>query len=205
MQWHDTVRELRLRKLELARLDPRGGMPIQPPSGAAEHDLVRVEHRLGRQLPPSYRAFLLAQDGWPRFFQGAALFGVLPLARGTFVDVACMVLQDAELAGGASAASLLGAREDAPSSRERPAFIPFGMDSLAETVVAWDLGAERAHGELEVVVHTNGLSLHVDDFPSFLELCLDMLCAEIVERRALGRCGVPAKPASTVDRRSRAA
>lgn len=205
MQWHDTVRELRIRKLELARLDPRGGMPIQPPSGAAEHDLVRVEHRLGRPLPPSYRAFLLAQNGWPRFFQGAALFGVLPLARGTFVEVARMVLQDAELAGSSSAASLLGEGEDAPSSRERLAFIPFGMDSLAEIVIAWDLCAERADGELGVVVHTNGLGLHVDDFPSFLELCLDMLCAEIVERRALGRCGVPSKPASAAFSRSRAA
>jgi hypothetical protein len=33
--------------------------------GAAESDLVATEARLGKSLPPSYRAFLTTTDGWP--------------------------------------------------------------------------------------------------------------------------------------------
>ena len=58
MDWHDSLRRIRALKLELARLDPRGGMPIAPPAGASEAAIEGVERRLGFALPPSYRALL---------------------------------------------------------------------------------------------------------------------------------------------------
>ena len=192
MHWSEAVAELRARKLELARLDPRGGMPIRPPAGASEADILRVERRLGRPLPPSYRAVLAAQDGWPRFYLGASLLGTLPLSRGTFVDVARMVLADAD-----------PVTADATAASHAASYVPFGIDSEAETVFAWDLGAPRADGELGVVVLTNDVGVQLDDFPTFLELCLDMLRADIDERRASPRHDAVAVPAS--DRRSRAA
>jgi hypothetical protein len=200
MHWHDTVSEIRARKLELARLDPRGGMPIQPPTGASQQDIARAERRLGRPLPPSYRAFLAAQDGWPRFFLGAALLGVQPLSRGTYVDVARMVIDDGELAGPSS-----GAAPGTSAPAQGRVLVPFGIDAEAETVFAWDLGAPRADGELGVLVWTNEVGLHVDDFPSFLELCLDMLRAEIEERRATVRRPPVSSRSPVFARRSRAA
>ncbi len=192
MQWHEAVSELRARKLELARLDPRGGMPIRPPAGASDRDIVSVERRLGRPLPPSYRELLASQDGWPRFFLGASLLGTLPLSRGTFVDIARMVLEDGDLVAAA-----------APTGR--PTYVPFGIDAKAETIFAWDLTALRPDGELGIVVLTNEVAMHVDDFPSFLELCVDMVCAEIDDRRALTRRGVGAARSVPAERRSRAA
>ncbi len=36
-----------------------------PPAPASEDAIVRLENILGRHLPPSYRSFLLMQDGFP--------------------------------------------------------------------------------------------------------------------------------------------
>ena len=58
MRWHLTLGEIRARKLDSARLDPRGGMPILPPAGASAGEIAAVERRLGRPLPPSYRELL---------------------------------------------------------------------------------------------------------------------------------------------------
>jgi hypothetical protein len=191
MHWSEAVRELRARKLELARLDPRGGMPIRPPAGASEDDIARVERRLGRPLPPSYRELLAAQDGWPRLIFGASLLGTLPLSRGTYVDVARMVLSDLDPAP----------PDGAPAPRG--AYVPFALDAEAETLAAWDLDDARADGELGVILVTNDVATRLPDFPSFIELCLDVVCAEIDDRRAAGRRELAA-PAS-LERRSRAA
>jgi cell wall assembly regulator SMI1 len=195
MNGHDAVRELRARKLELARLDPRGGMPIRPPVGAAEADLARVERRLGRALPPSYRALLASQDGWPRFLFGASLLGAESLARGTYVDLARLVFADAAIAPEGDAAHL----------GPRSAFVPFGIDADGETLFAWDLTAEREDGELGVIMLTNDVADRLEDFPAFLEVALDLVEAEIAERRAQPRreLGVVREP--TGEGKSRAA
>src|SRR5690242_10198795 len=58
MEWLESMHRIRALKLELARMDPRRGMPIAPPAGAAEAAIAGVERRLGMPLPPSYRELL---------------------------------------------------------------------------------------------------------------------------------------------------
>src|SRR5436305_6465834 len=40
-----------------------------PREGAREEQIQRVEERLGRRLPASYRSFLQHANGWDAFFQ----------------------------------------------------------------------------------------------------------------------------------------
>src|SRR6185312_9291089 len=119
MRWQPLLADIRALKLSLARLDPRSGMPVQPPAGAGERAIEGAERRFGRPLPPSYRDFLSQHDGWPGFYQGASLLGTRPLSRGTYVDLVRLSL-DGNL-------------------------IPFGIDAHGETIFAWDLaGPPRA-------------------------------------------------------------
>jgi hypothetical protein len=166
MRWHLTLSQIRAKKLELARLDPRSGMPIKPPAGASGRAIAEVERRLGRPLPPSYRAFLELYDGWPNLYHGISLLGARPLARGTYVDVVRLVL-DTELRG-ASAASL----------------VPFGIDAQADAIFAWDLDDAQASGELGVVVYMGAIAERVDDFPALLDLVHDMLIGDLAEASA---------------------
>jgi hypothetical protein len=172
MHWLDTIHEIRALRLELARLDPRGGMPVLPPSGAPDAGIAAVERRLGRQLPASYRAFLQQHDGWPQFFHGASLFGVRHLLRGAYVDVVRTVMAGWET-------------PDGPPSRPSPhTLIPFGIDPRAETIFAWNPDSERGDGELQVVVWINEIGERVDSFESLLDLVLDMLKADLCARGA---------------------
>ncbi len=49
-----------------------------PSLGASEADVARLEEKLG-QLPPQFRSFLLAADGWRAFYQWVDLFSVREL------------------------------------------------------------------------------------------------------------------------------
>jgi hypothetical protein len=169
MRWQPLLAEIRARKLTLARLDPRSGMPVQPPAGAAPGAAEAAERRLGRPLPPSYRELLAVHDGLPAFYQGAALLGARPLARGTYVELARLSLDD-------------------------PGIFPFGIDPAAETIFAWDTAAARSDGELGVVVWMNEIGERVPSFPDFLELTLEMLGAEIAERQRPAARTLPARP-----------
>src|SRR5215468_8010773 len=160
MHWKLLLAEIRARKLVLARLDPRSGMPVLPPAGAAPGAVEAVERRLGRPLPPSYRELLAQHDGLPGFYQGAGLLGTRPLARGTYVELARL-------------------------SIDGPTLFPFGIDSAGETIFAWETEAARADGELSIVVWMNEIGERVPSFPDFLELVLEMLGVEITERRRL--------------------
>jgi hypothetical protein len=62
--------------------------------------------------------------------------------------------------------------------------IPFGSDSRAETIFAWDPASERGDGELEVVVWINEIGERVPSFASFLDLVLEMHAAELGGRAA---------------------
>jgi hypothetical protein len=169
MRWQPLLAEIRAQKLVLARLDPRSGMPVQPPAGAAPGAVEAVERRLGRPLPPSYRELLAQHDGLPGFYQGAALLGARPLARGTYVELARLSIDDRGI-------------------------FPFGIDAAGETIFAWDPAVARADGELAIVVWMNEIGERVPSFPDFLELVLEMLVTEVAERqRATVRTG-PSRP-----------
>jgi hypothetical protein len=178
--WYDRINAIRARKLELARLDPRGGMPVTPPSAAAPATIASVERRLKRPLPPSYRAFLELHDGWPQFFHGASLMTGRQVARGQYVDLVRLVTD--ELAAAARDGSPASRRQTAPTTR-RP-LLPFGIDERAEIVFAFDLSTERSDGEIEVLAWINEIGIRVESFPAFLDLVLEMLEADIGERRS---------------------
>lgn len=158
MRWQSLLQEIRALKLELARLDPRAGMPVLPPAGAGPRAVDAVERRIGRPLPPTYRALLAQHDGFPHLYHGAGLLGARALSRATYLDLAHMVIG-------------------------LPDLVPFGVDAQAETFFAWDIGAERAGGELEIVVWINEIGERLESFPALLELVREMLTAEVDDRR----------------------
>jgi hypothetical protein len=164
MRWQPILYEIRALKLALARLDPRAGMPVMPPGGASPRAIEAVERRFGRPLPPSYRALLAAHDGVPQLYHGASLLGARPLAQGTYVNLARLVI-------------------DAPGPQGGADLVPFGIDARGETIFAWDRAEERPDGELEVVVWINDIGERVDGFPAFLSLVREMLAAEIEDRQ----------------------
>lgn len=166
MRWQSLLQEIRAQKLALARLDPRAGMPVLPPPGASPRSIEAAERRFGRPLPPSYRALLEMHDGVPQLYQGASLLGTRPLAQGTYVNLARLVI-------------------DAPGPEGGADLFPFGIDARGETIFAWDRAAERAEGELEIVLWTNDIGERMDSFPELLELVREMLAAELDDRRHL--------------------
>ncbi len=181
------IAEIRATKLELARLDPRGGMPVSPGGPAAERGVALVERRLRRALPPSYREFLGSHDGWQELYQGVTLLGVHHLSRGTYVDLARMLLDECETPVPESTVRVARATAT-PRRPPSAALVPFGIDARAEAVFAWNTGVSYADGELEVVVWMNEVGLRLQSFAELLELVLDMLGAELaVKRKGRGR------------------
>ncbi|HSN96900.1 MAG TPA: SMI1/KNR4 family protein [Candidatus Nanopelagicales bacterium] len=196
MDWLDAIRRIRSLRLDLARRDPRRGMPVGPPGGAPESAIAAAERRMGLRLPPSYRALLAMHDGWPQLYAGAGLLGVRPLARGAYLGVAQMILEENEGAarraiagaprGGAPRSargwSISGAGGTALRTRSRgraAGLMPFGIDQDAETLFAWDRETIREDGEMEVVLWMSGIGMRLDSFPDLLDLLADMLAAEL--------------------------
>jgi hypothetical protein len=147
-----------------------------PPPGASPSAIDAAERRLGFAIPPSYRAFLEVHDGWPGFFHGASLLSAHQLARGTYVNVARMVV-------GEHAAEL----ESGPPSVASAAatFVPFGIDAQAETIIGWDPSRATGGGELRILMWLNGIGDVAESFESLLDLVLTMLGADIEDRRAI--------------------
>jgi hypothetical protein len=183
MRWQTTLSAIRATKLELARIDPRAGMPLLPSAPASASAIAAAARKLGRPLPPSYAALLACHDGWPLFYQGANLLSARHLARGSYVELARLVTGE------------LG-----QSSAETPALFPFGVDARGETIFAWDPSDVRADGELGIVVWMNEIGSVMDDFPSFLEFILDMLDSELAERRSVQGAFSPRKRLDVVPR-----
>jgi hypothetical protein len=171
MRWHQLMNEIRIRRLELARLDPRAGMPVLPPGGASQSAILAVERRLGRPLPRSYRQLLALHDGVPLFYQGISLLNAHHLARGTYVDLARLVIDLGELSG------IEGAH------KRRSTLVPFGVDAAGEAIFAWDLSTPGEGGEPSIVVWMNEIGERVSSFWSLLELVHAMLEADIDDRR----------------------
>jgi len=160
--------EIRALKLDLARLDPRAGMPVLPPAGATPAGLLAAERKLGRALPSAYRELLAIHDGFPQLYQGASLLSTSQLVRGSFVDIARMTID-------------LGEPRSSDSRRRRPALVPFGIDSGAETIFAFDREAPGA--ELGVLIWMNEIGVRLDGFAAFLDFVTEMLQADVEERR----------------------
>lgn len=152
-------------------------MPLAPPPPATAEAIAHAEQRIGRPLPPSYRDFLAMHDGWPQFFQGASLLGARQLARGSFIEIARMVL------------------EDLPGL-ERAFVVPFGIDAEAEIILAWDFSRPGDAGEVDVLFWVNELGIRVSTFWEVVELVGDMVGAAVVEQgRRPGRTSRGPRPA----------
>jgi hypothetical protein len=163
----DPVGALRKKKLDLARVDPRSGMPIQPPRGASPQALAAVERAMRRPLPPSYRAFLREHDGWPSLFDGMSLLSSRQLSRGAYVDLARVMLEDGAF--------------------ETSSLFAIGIDPEAQTIAAFDLSEVREDGEIPIIVFFGGIGERVGTFDELLSLFGELFDAEITTRRAEAR------------------
>jgi hypothetical protein len=181
MPWSDTLRAIRETKLDIARVDPRGGMPVVPPAGASAAALSALERKLGLELPPSYRDFLACHDGYPGLYQSAGLLSAGSIRKGTYAGLARLVLDDWNLGGA------------------RGRFVPIGIDPSGETLFALDTTTRAHDGELEVVVVVNEIGERVPSFEAFLALVLDLLEADL-EARTKARGRGPSRAAARPER-----
>jgi hypothetical protein len=165
MDQHDLLLTIREMHTELLRLQPFRDLGLIPNPAASEVALTRAEERLGRPLPPSYRAFLRLHDGWPRFFDGASLLGTANLGHRQYEDLARAAFEAAE-----TPIPDLG-----PPTRPRArTLIPFGADLEGTTLFAFNPAAVGPDGEYEVIAWVNEIGVRQSSFPEFLGWILDL-------------------------------
>jgi hypothetical protein len=171
-EWVGTIETIRQLQSDLMRVMPHrdAGLVLNPP--ARESAIQQAEKRLGTVLPPTYRAFLRRHDGWPRFFDGAALLGSGDLGKKVY----------AELAQAAFDAAGTPVPEDGPPSRSVTGsardLIPFGIDADGTTLFAFDPRARRGDGEMPVVAWMQELGLRFDSFPALLRAVVELCEAD---------------------------
>jgi hypothetical protein len=175
--WPDLVERIRTTHREILRIAPFRDLGLVPNPGAAPAAITLAEERLGVPLPPSYKQFLKSHDGWPRFFEGASLLGTACLGSRLYDD----------FARAAFAAAETPEPELGPPTRRRryDRVVPFGVDLQSTTLFAFDTTARQANGEYEIIAWINEIGIRRDDFPSFLELLLELAEYEL-EGHALG-------------------
>jgi hypothetical protein len=165
MDQHDLLITIRETHTEISWLQPFRDLGLIPNPAASEVALARAEERLGRCLPPSYRAFLALHDGWPRFFDGASLLGTAHLGHRKYEDLARAAFEAAE-----TPIPDLG-----PPTRPRARnLIPFGADLEGTTLFAFNPASVGADGECEVIAWVNELGVRQPSFSAFLEWILEM-------------------------------
>jgi hypothetical protein len=165
MDQHDLLIRIRETHTEISWLQPFRDLGLIPNPAASEGAIARVEERLGRRLPPSYRAFLMLHDGWPRFFDGASLLGTANLGLRKYEDLARAAFEAAE-----TPVPDLG-----PPTRPRArALIPFGADLEGTTLFAFNPAVMQADGEYEVIAWVNEIGVRQPTFAAFLEFILDL-------------------------------
>jgi hypothetical protein len=157
---------IRIRELhtEISWLQPYRDLGLIPNPAASEVAIARAQKRIGRRLPPSYRAFLELHDGWPRFFDGASLLGTANLGRRKYDELARAAFEAAETP------VPLG-----PPRRPRAStLIPFGADLEGTTLFAFNPAVTDATGELEVIAWINEIGVRQPSFSAFLEFIVDL-------------------------------
>jgi hypothetical protein len=166
------LRSLREIQAEIQRIAPYRDFCLQPNRGASRSAIGAVERRLGRALPPTYRDFLRAHDGWPRFYDGATMLGTATLGRRTYEDLARATFDAAETP----------VPDVGPPSRQAPRIlIPFGADLQGTTLFVFNPAAPTGGGEYEVIAWVNEIGIRRESFPSFLELIIELCEAELGE------------------------
>lgn len=165
MSDHDLLVQIREVHTEISWLEPYRDLGLIPNPAASEVAIARVEERLARPLPPSYRAFLKRHDGWPRFLDGASLLGTANLGLRQYEDLARAAFEAAETP----------VPELGPPTRPRArALIPFGADLEGTTLFAFNPAVTRSDGEYEVIAWVNELGVRQPSFEAFLEFVLDL-------------------------------
>jgi hypothetical protein len=165
MDQHDLLIRIRETHTEISWLQPFRDLGLIPNPAASEVAVSRVEERLGRRLPPSYRAFLMLHDGWPRFFDGASLLGTANLGLRKYEDLARAAFEAAE-----TPIPDLG-----PPTRPRArTLIPFGADLEGTTLFAFNPAVTGPDGEYEVIAWVNEIGVRHPTFGAFLEWILDL-------------------------------
>ncbi len=170
--WRTLLSAIRRIQTEIAWLQPSRDFGLRPQPGASAHALAATEERLGRRLPPSYRAFLAESDGWPRFFEGASLLGTANLGLRLYGDLVGAVFEAAE-----TPVPDLGPPPRWP--RPRPILIPFGADLGGTTLFAFNPTAVTATGEYEVICWVNELGVRRESFEDFLGMVLELCESEL--------------------------
>ena len=166
--WRNKLEQIRNAQIEIMRDEPYKDFGLVPNPGASEIAIRAAEARLGIELPRSYRDFLRAHDGWPRFYEGATLLGTANLGKREYEEVAQAVFRAAETPVPHIAPPASG------KCRRRP-LVPFGADLQGTTLFAFDARIPSAHAELPVIAWVNELGLTFDSFDSFLEAVHDWL------------------------------
>jgi hypothetical protein len=177
--WEETLRRIYWAQTELAELDPNRQDGLVPNAPADPDSVSRAERRIGRALPPSYRAFLLQNDGWFAFFDGAALLGTKDLGKASYADLAQAAFEAAETPvpdGGAPWSKVGGRPGD---------MIPFGIDPSGTTLFTFDPTTADASGEMAVVAWIHEIGIRSTGFPEFLEAILELCEADLAMVRAL--------------------
>jgi hypothetical protein len=162
----ELVERLRSIQTEILRLAPYRDIGLVPNPAAAASAVKALEGRLGLPLPPSYRAFLLRHDGWPRCFEGASLLGSACLGNRVYDEFARAAFEAAESPE----------TEFAPPARktEYRNLIPFGVDLQSTTLFAFNPSVQTADGEYEVIAWINELGMRRESFPDFLGLLIEL-------------------------------
>jgi len=177
--WEETLRRIYWAQTELAELDPTRQDGLVPNAPADAEAVSRAERRIGRPVPPSYRAFLLQHDGWFGFFDGAALLGTRDLGKASYADLAQAAFEAAEtpIPDGGAPWSKVGGR---PGD-----MIPFGIDPSGTTLFTFDPTTADQNGEMAVVAWIHEIGIRSAGFPEFLEAILELCEADLVMLRAL--------------------
>lgn len=199
MAWEETLRRIYWVQTELTELDPSRSDGLVPNAPADVEAIARAERRIGRALPPTYCAFLLEQDGWCRFFDGATLLGTKDLGKASYADLAQAAFEAAEtpIPEGGAPWSRVGGR---PGD-----LIPFGIDPTGSTLFAFDPSSTDRFGEMSVVAWIHEIGIRSASFPEFLEAILELCEADLAMLSAVRKAEAGSKKAPRSGVRSKKA
>src|SRR5436305_7688262 len=125
-----------------------------PREGAREEQIQRVEERLGRRLPSSYRSFLRHANGWDAFFQTIDLPSCEELLGGPHQDYARLLF------------SGLAAEDWAALGLDPERLLVIGVTLEDRDVLALDLARPTEPRECYVVWLAGE---KIEEWPSFAE------------------------------------